>query len=356
MKKIMAIIPNVLDATSYYRGVGTMSILRKNRPDVDVDFSERVNMMSMMMSDVVFMQRPYKSASLEAARMAKKRNIPLWVDYDDFLFEVPFTNPAYRIYSPEDIKKNIAEIIVMADLVTVSTEFLAECLRKKDGDLLNKNTVVIPNGFNETNFIQKWRGIRDNDIISWRGSNTHDEDLLEVTSQLVELSEKNKNWGFNFIGSKPAFLVNALKGNNIYYTEALSIDDYFEYLWKLQPSVHIVPLKKSRFNLCKSNISWIEATYAGAITVAPDFPEWRKPGIITYEDPKYFKDAVNTALKMSHTDREKYNAISWDHISKNLFSRDLFSRINPAYGSLLKREKCEYANKTNNQKNGEMEL
>lgn len=345
MKTIMTITPNALDATSYYRGVGPISILRKYRDDINIAFADRINMMNMMMCNAVFMQRPYKDASVEVAKMAKKRNKPLWVDYDDFLFDVPFSNPAYKVYSSDKVKKNIAEMIVMADLVTVSTDKLADVLRRSNGELLNKNTVVINNGFNETNFSQKWRGAHESNLITWRGSNTHEEDLLEVCGEISEISHNHTDWTFNFIGCRPSFLLQMMRSQNTIFTEALNIDEYFDYIWTVRPAIHIVPLKKSVFNLCKSNIAWIEATYAGAVTIAPEWHEWKRPGVITYENPEDIGKAIKQAIQMPLEDRKKFNAMSWEYIRNNLFTKSIFSKLDSVFNSLLKCEASELAYK-----------
>jgi hypothetical protein len=70
----------------------------------------------------------------------------------------------------------------------------------------------------------------------------------------------------------------------------------------------MVPLHVSDFNRAKSNIGWIEAVHAGAITVAPDFQEWRRPGVINYAckprtDLPSFQTAMWMALSMSGHNR-----------------------------------------------------
>src|ERR1035437_9869971 len=77
----------------------------------------------------------------------------------------------------------------------------------------------------------------------------------------------------------------------------------------------IVPLVDSEFNRAKSNIAWLEGTYAGAAVVARSLPEFGVPGCIHYEDPKEFSNVVRDALASSER-RKSAVRKSWSHISK----------------------------------------
>ena len=83
-----------------------------------------------------------------------------------------------------------------------------------------------------------------------------------------------------------------------------------------RPKRAITPLCDTPFNRAKSNISWIESTVAGAVCVAPDFPEWNRPGIINYGPTRPFKDAVLEALEVANHGFE--NKKSEEFIRENL--------------------------------------
>jgi hypothetical protein len=68
-----------------------------------------------------------------------------------------------------------------------------------------------------------------------------------------------------------------------------------------------VPLVDNEFNRAKSNIAWLEGTWAGAKTIASDLPEFNKPGVTVYKPGELPRNNFTP-------DSE----ISWDYISKNL--------------------------------------
>jgi hypothetical protein len=203
----------------------------------------------------------------------------VWVDLDDYLFEVPAWNPTFKHYSQEKTQKLIAECIASADVVTVSTAFLKEKLAA-----LNNNIVVIPNALNTKLF--DFAPIEQNNIILWRGSATHKGDYAEIAQQLVELSlmPHMKSWAFIFVGDRPWF-AELMPEKNAIAVEAMDIIDYHRFIKDIKPAIMIVPLADNDFNRSKSNCAWLEGTYAGACVVGPELPEWNLPGITPTKPP-----------------------------------------------------------------------
>ena len=60
----------------------------------------------------------------------------------------------------------------------------------------------------------------------------------------------------------------------------------------------MVPLADHPFNRSKSNIAYLEAIYSGAICVAPDWDEWRHPGVLTYTGKESFQAQLQRAITM----------------------------------------------------------
>jgi len=93
----------------------------------------------------------------------------------------------------------------------------------------------------------------------------------------------------------------------------------------------IYTLSDTPFNRAKSNISWIEATYAGSSVIAPEFlPEFANmPGVITYNE---LMDSVFENVKDFNKSLAITNDLSWRYIKENL----LLSQVNNLrYQSLL---------------------
>ena len=92
---------------------------------------------------------------------------------------------------------------------------------------------------------------------------------------------------------------------------------YMEQLHGLAPAIHIVPLCDIPFNRAKSNNAWLEATSTGAIVVAPDLPEWRRPGVLLYKQGGFY-EIVRTAMAMTEKQRLNEVAKSRKYILENL--------------------------------------
>jgi hypothetical protein len=87
--------------------------------------------------------------------------------------------------------------------------------------------------------------------------------------------------------------------------------DYFGFMGqfkRMKPWTHIVPLTDNPFNRAKSNISALEAIYAGAIPIVPDWEEWQIPGAMRYNSFESFGETVKTAMAI----QPKAHIFLWD--------------------------------------------
>lgn len=301
MISICVVCANPMDATSFYRGAGPMSELRKVMNVTNV-YLPQINWASIRNADVVFMQRPVthnEMMILETAKMNKKK---IWVDYDDYLLGVPPWNPASTVYDNPEIQKNIKTILKHADVVTVSTKFL-----KHKYTEFNANIHVVPNAFDDTilNFKQD---LATFPVVTWRGSHSHCKDLDVFTPAMCEVAAKYEHWNFLFMGEPLWQTVEKMKQVNKKVSIVPNKEPtyYFKTFQSLRPSVHVVPLIKDDFNLCKSNISWIEGTFAGATCLVPDWYEWQVPGAVNYTDENDFKVKLDELIKAGINQNDLY--------------------------------------------------
>lgn len=316
MIDLLVMCPNPKDATSFYRGMGPLLVMRHQDDKIKLHLTDNYSWVNFHAADVFMMQRPYTEDHFSMLEMAHANRVPVWVDFDDDLFSVPQSNPAHKIYGRPNIMKTIAKLIANADVVTVSTQFLKEKLERFETPL-NKDIRVVHNAFNNHRIKPKESlGGPRNKLIMWRGSHTHHEDLWEVQEQLVQLATKNPDWTFHFQGDRPWFLAKQMP-KNVIFGDPIDPMEYFQLIHKLKPVAVMVPLKDSEFNRSKSNIAWIEASYAGAVTIAPDWEEWQKPGALNYKTPGDFQRLVQSVINGSH-DVEDLNRKSWEYITEHL--------------------------------------
>lgn len=320
------------DATSFYRVYGPLGSLRNLMPEMTLQLMTEINWTSIKQVDAVLMQRPYLSDHIKMAEMIKKNGKPLILDFDDDLTCVPLDNPNFMTY--QGIEKNVADLVAMADKVIVSTEEL------KNRFMVGKTNKfwVIPNALDDIFLpLRLKHESKTSPTLCWRGSETHLRDVAEVSGGLVNALQtfpNAKEWVVEFWGCCPYFIPPALNGRikNFLFHGPTDIMDYHADLVNSQPRIAIVPLSDSKFNKAKSHCAWLEFALAGAVVIAPDWPEWKHQGIINYKNPALFGDALSQALAMSPKQCENMNERAW----KEIRAKYMLSDVNKMRESLLK--------------------
>lgn len=319
--RILAVIPNPVDSTSLYRGMGPISRLLEDHENFEVFTTNDYNWSSIqMMCDVLFMQRPHTVNHVQLAKLAKRHNKPIILDFDDDLFTVPESNPAFSVYGKEQTKRNIIECMLMADTIWCSTKFLQEKISKKILSEKKSNVLLVPNALDMKCFGYSYLK-RDEDVhnlVMWRGSRTHDSDILSHLQQIVELIASNPTYTFHFQGGMPWFLKKATeKLENITQGDFLDPFEYAKMITEARPSLWIVPLEDNEFNRSKSNIAWLESIMSGGVSVCPNWEEWQVKGAINYNSPADFLNKAQEFLK-AKTDPREMNEQAWTYITANL--------------------------------------
>jgi hypothetical protein len=225
-------------------------------------------------------------------------------------------NPYYINYNAN--KGNIENIIKIADEVWVSTPDLKKTIVE-----FNKNVTVIPNAHNDYIFPVKNKKSFNNDTkkVAYRGGTTHEMDVYSRIDEWTSIVNKNKKTTFYFIGARFPYLESKCDDNYV-IVPGSHILDYFRNMGSLNPNIFIYTLEDTQFNKAKSNISWIEATYAGAAVLAPEYlSEFIRPGVINFNDS--MEDIFN-AVKKNYKLLKEMNEESWDYIQHKL----LLSTVN----------------------------
>lgn len=324
---LFCIIPNDSDATSFYRGATPIGALRKVAPFLNVTFSgASVTPKDLCTADVLFIQRPMLAAHVSVAQLAKDLGAKVWIDFDDALLDVAASNPAAKVFNNPQTHRAIGDLIQIADLVSVSTEELKNIYSKKIG--LAHKYRVIPNAWND--YIQCYpQPFKNSNRVVWRGSDSHLESLMEETASLNRFLEGTTHPEVFFMGHHPWYLKQGLQ--NVHNVPHQEIFNYFRTLSEIRPAIAFATLHDSPFNKCKSNIAWIEATYAGATFVGPDFPEFEKPGITNYNSGS-LGYMLTKQMESSTTKLQELHEESWEYIKANY----RLSEVNKLRAQLLR--------------------
>ncbi len=341
---LLCSIPHPKDATSLYRGVGPFQQLgRTDR--LRIMITNEMDWTTLKGADAVFFQRPALDDRVAAVKMCKLNGKKVWIDYDDNLHAIPLCNRRYPTYGHPQIQHNIATMAAMADVLTVTTEHLADSFRKlivqfpKD-NVFNTDpakVVIIPNAYDpeiQPN-LAKAKKPR-NKLVLWRGSDSHCKDLMLHTDEICSVIGANPDWKFEFLGEPFWWTIEAIqkiaKPQTVAVTRAMDPIEYFHYLDRQAPALMIVPLEDIAFNRSKSNIAWIEATAAGAVTLAPAWVEWSRPGVITYNDAKDFGSKLQGFLS------GQYDAdLLWRQSRDYIVAERMLAQVNDARRKILQK-------------------
>lgn len=327
MIRVLTFAPNVYDGTSFYRLGGVIPYLEKEHKDIhikDMSSSKEIDWADYASYDVAIFQRPFVKPHLSTINMLKLMGVKVIIDYDDDVLNLPMHNPFFSNYDSN--KNNIIEIAKSVDSIWVSTPALKETF-----SVFNDNVIVIPNALNDYvfNVEKKMPFNRDSKVVAYRGGTTHEVDVYKNINDWASIINTNLDYSFYFIGARFPYLESKC-GDNYLIIPGTHILDYFRNFNKINPNIFIYSLEDTQFNRCKSNISWIEATYAGAAVLGPEFHgEFIKPGIKNFGDS--FVREFNS-LKKNYDKLEQMNKESWEYIKSKL----LLSNVNKKrYESLL---------------------
>lgn len=318
MIKILAHSPAPFDGTSFYRSFGIFPNLSKKlgRQVSVTPFQSGATWASVSDFDILFLQRPVSDGIYKLAEYVKGLGIKIWVDHDDNLFDLPTESRVFFDYD-DKTRKRMAEIMKLADVITVSTDGMKQVFKA-----LGFESTIVPNALNTDWHTPVKEHNAKSRVVAWRGSETHVADLLYFTDPLEDAINKTTDV-YHFFGYAPWLLchrvpyyssgVNGELTARIHLHKPEDVRVYHDNLKKYKPRLMHVPLIGNSLNAAKSNIAWIEATYAGAVCVAPDWPEWRMPGVLNY---KSFEEY--TQLLTSEEDRTEEWKKSMAYIGENL--------------------------------------
>lgn len=298
------------DACSFYRSAGVAPNLRKlsGHNIVSAQWNELIMNWALIIDfDIIMIQRPYNHPALELCQYIKDMNKILWIDYDDNLFCVPPENKTFKTYDKAETKGALKSIIELADVVSVTTNDLRESLLP-----YNQNIFVIPNAFNDGLFIKEPFSERSN-IALWRGTDTHIYDLMCYAHPMNTIAEEFRDNQYMFVGFYPWFLSGSGNQGSM---DAMDVIIYHKTIKKMRPVVMHVPLHDNLFNRCKSNIAFIEGSFAGAACIVPHW--WDVDGALKYSDQQGYYDAMKAVLS-GEVNVQAENAKAWEYIQSELF-------------------------------------
>lgn len=206
-------------------------------------------------------------------RVGKPEALPIWrrlaarhrlvYETDDDVFTIdPSNSMAYLTHSPEIIDA-VEFAASAAHMVTVSTEPLAEVMRR-----YNDNVVVLPNHIDAA-LLDIERPRRDRVAVGWAGGDSHIRDFDLIAAQLRRFLERNPAVDFHNIGTsylRPF----KLPGRHTDWSA-----DVFDFYRSIDFDIGLAPLADTVFNRSKSHNKALEYGALGIPTIASDSEPYR---------------------------------------------------------------------------------
>ena len=239
-------------------------------------------------ADIIVFHRPEHQTKLDAMRLLKKEGKKIVFDNDDtvkdhggFKFNEYMDENRLK-HGMERLNNVLDQAITEADLVTCSTEFLADEYRK-----LNKNVVVLPNCIDPFYFDEPLKNESDVVRIGITGSVGITSDM-EVLKPIVEHYHKDKRVRLVLLSMPPKGEDKIMK--ELYYDEYnfwdsvdvewhpfVSTEEYYDKLNELCLDMVIIPRYDSLFNRCKSNLKFLENSMLEIPSICQSFSTHDSP-------------------------------------------------------------------------------
>ncbi len=217
-------------------------------------------------ADVIVGQRVCQpGATLRWQELAREGRAKLVLEIDDDLLDIdPSNGPAWSFFSRPEIRANVIRNIEVADLVTVSTDPLAEVVSE-----YNRNVAVLPNcvpaSLLDAPPAPGWKGL----TLGWSGGMSHKLDLAEARDPVRQFLRRYPDAGLHIMGHVDPDFCKAMPTERIHFTKWVDAVPAFHAA--IDFDVTLAPLRPSPFNRSKSAIRCLEAAALGIPVIASDF-------------------------------------------------------------------------------------
>lgn len=249
-------------------------------------------------SEIVVFHRASDPKRLELARILKNElGKKIVFDNDDTFRDEnvklnEFINKERLKRGIDNLNKYMDAFVTEADLVTCSTEFLAEEYRK-----LNKNVKVLPNCIDPFYFDEPQRNETDVVRIGITGSIGVSTDI-DIAAPIINHYMKDKrvkivyfclpsNRYDKLVGETYTEEYKFLDSIDVEWHPYVDIDKYYDKLNSLKLDIMIIPRADNYFNRCKSNLKFLEASMFEIPVIAQGFPDGKSPYQVNPKDAEH---------------------------------------------------------------------
>lgn len=252
---------------------------------------------AVLEADIVVFHRPNDDRGMKIADQLRKAGKKIVFENDD----------TYKHLDHIKLKEILGKLdgaidrfIEDADLVTCSTEFLAQEYRK-----LNPNVVVLPNCVDPDDWPEPERNegpkVRIG-LIGSVGTNNDVKDFKHVLDALDKRADvqlvlfslpRQDETTMKSVQAVYQGEYNFWAGYNVEWQPFTPVADYMEMLNSLRLDMMVIPRKNDYFNHCKSNLKFLEASMLEIPVIAQGYTDGLSPYQVDSEDASYMKIVVD---------------------------------------------------------------
>lgn len=236
-------------------------------------------------ADVVVFQRPDDPARVQTIPLLQQLGKKVVFDNDDtYLPNSGVPTTMYWKKGDEILKRmneNIYNALAQSDLVTTTTEFLAEEYRK-----INPNVVVLPNMIDPDDWPRPKRNTTSKVRVGLIGSTLSNGDYTLIEPLLHELNTRD-DVQLCILGLPRADLtmqrsiykkeIDFWNSFDIEWTPFVPQAEYADAVNDMKLDILLIPRDDSYFNRCKSNIKFLEASMLEIPVIAQGFTDGLSP-------------------------------------------------------------------------------
>lgn len=270
---------------------------------------------------------------------------PMWVEIDDFVFDLPSYNLASIAYQPNSEMESVAyDQIKLSDGIITSTAYLKEKLQNMFPD---KPIHVIKNSIDfdiwDNLKIERPLHEKNKDLIriGYSGCGNHSGDLELIKEPIEALLEEFPN--LEFI-SLPYPSTDSIKNQRyIRIDRWYPLSKFPQALADWEIDIGIAPLRDNELNRAKSNLRWLEYSALKVPTIASDVYPFKhsivngKTGFVIQNGKKDWYDKMRELI-LDKEKRENIAKLAYDEVKKN-YSMD---KVASTYLSVLKNIKHSF--------------
>jgi glycosyltransferase involved in cell wall biosynthesis len=259
--------------------LGELGCQEESPDDFEVTFADAgdrkggpptVTLRDLQGFDVVVAQRWNKHDGLEVWRRARGPYSRLVYELDDDVFHITPENwQAYQLYGRPDVRDAIEHAAEVADMITVSTEPLAEVMRQ-----FNSNVHVLANAI-PGYAVGLPREPRDRPRVGWMGGASHGVDIGIVADPVRRFLKRFPGWDLQLNSTDYRATFKA-PPDRVFFTPWIQVNDEpMRFYESIDFDIGLCPLAPTTFSASKSAIKAIEYAARGIPTIATDCPAYR---------------------------------------------------------------------------------